>query len=548
MLKKYLNLYKYIGKYKKEQILISLLCILAMGVSILIPYLMAIFINRIQEYTDFNLIINITVIIAIVSVLASILNTIQNYIWHRFKVRFVNYIRVSIFKEIINKKLVYFKENKVGDLLSKILYDTNSVAEHIAIGIPILLINIFRLAGVFTFMGIINMNLTLIVLVIVPIYYCLFNIINKHLRENSRKEREAFSKVTSDVQDYLNGINTIKIFKKENYFKNKFVDSIKNYENFNNKNLLFKAMSYGTTDIIINLLPVTILFVGSIFISKGELKIGSLIAFYTYLNYIYEPINNLSEWFVGVQSTLGMSSRITDILDEDNNDLDNDGLNINEINSIEFKNVSFSYDNKINIINNLSFKIEKGDKVAIVGASGMGKSTILQLLMKVYNEYTGEILINGINLKDINKSSIYDRISLVEQNMFIFNGTIRENIIFNNNNNKIEESLKISSCNEFINDYDKSLYEVLLEGGKNISGGQMQRICICRALEKNFDTLILDESTSALDKLTEEKVINNINDYIVNNNKILITISHRDKPTSICNKIINLNSIKITEN
>ena len=229
-------------------------------------------------------------------------------------------------------------------------------------------------------------------------------------------------------------------------------------------------------------------------------------------------------------------------------DLSNSGLNINEINSIEFKNVSFSYDNKINIINNLSFKIEKGDKVAIVGASGMGKSTILQLLMKVYNEYTGEILINGINLKDINKSSIYDRISLVEQNMFIFNGTIRENIIFNNNNNKIEESLKISSCNEFINDYDKSLYEVLLEGGKNISGGQMQRICICRALEKNFDTLILDESTSALDKLTEEKVINNINDYIVNNNKILITISHRDKPTSICNKIINLNSIKITEN
>lgn len=540
MLKKYLGLYKYIGKYKKEQILMSMLCMLAMGVAILIPYLMAIFINRIQEYNDFNSIINITVIIAIVSLIASILNTIQNYIWHRFKVRFVNHIRVSVFKEIINKKLVYFKENKSGDILSKILYDTNSVAEHIAIGIPMLLINIFRLLGVFIFMGMINVKLTLIVLIIAPIYCGLFNIINKHLRENSGKEREAFSKVTSDVQDYLGGISTIKILKKENYFKNKFVNSLNNYENFNNKNLLFRAVSYGTTDIIINLLPVTILFVGSIFISKGTLKIGSLIAFYTYLNYIYEPINNLSDWFVGVQTTLGMSSRITDLLETDKDYLDNEGIYINEINSIQFKDVSFSYNNNLNVINNLSFKIEKGDKVAIVGASGTGKSTILQLLMKVYNEYTGDILINGISLKNINRSSIYDRISLVEQNMFIFNGTIRENIIFDDNR-KIEESLNISNCSDFIKDFDKGLDEVLLEGGKNISGGQMQRICICRALEKKFDTLILDEATSALDKVSEEKVINNINDYIVSNNKILITISHRDKPVSICNKVINLN-------
>ncbi|WP_460287825.1 ABC transporter ATP-binding protein [Clostridium faecium] len=516
---------------------------IGMLVSILIPYLMALFINEIQDMKDLTTVMRIGIVIAAVSFVASILNTAQNYVWHRFSIKFVNHIRMKMFKSAIDKDLVYFKENKSGDIMSKILYDVTPVSEHIAIGIPILIINIVRLIAVFIFMAMLNIKLTLIVLIVAPIYCIIFNLINKQLRENSRREREEFSKVTGELQEDIGGIYTIKLFEKEKYFCQKFNNVINKYIKYVNKNLFFRAVSYGTTGMIESMLPIVILLVGSILISNGTLKIGSLMGFYAYLNYIYEPMNNLSDWFIGTQTTLGMSDRITEFLDAENNieTLEEGKNNINEITSIEFKNVSFSYDKKENVLNALSFKVEKGDKVAIVGASGKGKSTIIQLLMKIYDGYTGDIFINGMSIRDIAKHSIYEKMSLVEQNLFIFNGTVKENITFDNENSSyLLKALETSKTNSFVNGFERDLDYLLLEGGKNISGGQKQRICICRALAKNFDVLILDEATSALDKNLEVEIVNNINKYITENNKILITISHKPEPISICNKIIKL--------
>ncbi|GAA0122714.1 ABC transporter ATP-binding protein [uncultured Clostridium sp.] len=543
MIKKYLKLYRYIGSYVKEQIMMAALCLIGMLVSILIPYLMALFINEIQDMKDLTTVMRIGIVIAAVSFVASILNTAQNYVWHRFSIKFVNHIRMKMFKSAIDKDLVYFKENKSGDIMSKILYDVTPVSEHIAIGIPILIINIVRLIAVFIFMAMLNIKLTLIVLIVAPIYCIIFNLINKQLRENSRREREEFSKVTGELQEDIGGIYTIKLFEKEKYFCQKFNNVINKYIKYVNKNLFFRAVSYGTTGMIESMLPIVILLVGSILISNGTLKIGSLMGFYAYLNYIYEPMNNLSDWFIGTQTTLGMSDRITEFLDAENNieTLEEGKNNINEITSIEFKNVSFSYDKKENVLNALSFKVEKGDKVAIVGASGKGKSTIIQLLMKIYDGYTGDIFINGMSIRDIAKHSIYEKMSLVEQNLFIFNGTVKENITFDNENSSyLLKALETSKTNSFVNGFERDLDYLLLEGGKNISGGQKQRICICRALAKNFDVLILDEATSALDKNLEVEIVNNINKYITENNKILITISHKPEPISICNKIIKL--------
>ncbi|MBU5591272.1 ABC transporter ATP-binding protein/permease [Clostridium sp. MSJ-4] len=545
MIKKYIKLYRFIGPYIRQQIFMASLCLIGMLVSILTPYLMALFINQIQDGKTLSVITRTGIFIGIVSFVASLLNTAQNYVWHRFRVKFINHIRLEMFKATINKKLVYFKENKSGDILSKILYDVTSVAEHIAIGIPMLLINIIRLLAVFVLMALLNIRLTLIVLVTAPIYCLLFNLINKHLRENSLKEREEFSKVTGNLQEDISGIYTIKIFKKENYFTHKFQNVLNQYINFVNKNLFFQAVSYGTTDMIQSMLPIAILLVGSMLISKGSLKIGSLIGFYAYLNYIYEPMANLSDWFIGVQTTLGMSDRVTEFLEDPEyikeTEEEKKKMAIDEITSIEFKNVSFSYDKKDKVLNNLNFKIEKGDKVAIVGPSGKGKSTLIQLMLKVYEGYTGEILINGISIRDIAKTSIYENVSLVEQNLFIFDGTVKENILFDQQDSiHLLESMTISQTDVFVKGFEKALNHLLLEGGKNISGGQKQRICISRALAKCFDVLILDEATSSLDKELEKEVVENIDKYVIENNKILISISHRHVPVSICNKIINL--------
>lgn len=507
---------------------------------------MALFINNIQDGQSLSTIIKMGILIGVISFVASLLNTAQNYVWHRFRVKFINHMRLEMFKAAINKKLVYFKENKSGDILSKILYDVTAVAEHIAIGIPMLLINIIRLLAIFILMAALNIRLTLIVLITAPIYFIIFNIINKQLRENSGKEREAFSKVTGNLQEDIGGIHTIKIFKKETYFTQKFHNVLNGYISFVNKNLFFQAVSYGTTDMIQSMLPIAILLVGSVLIGDGSLKIGSLMGFYTYLTYIYEPMTNLSDWFIGVQTTLGMSDRVTKFLEDPEHakeiEQEKTKISIDEIKSIVFKDVSFSYDKNYIVLDNLNLNIEKGDKVAIVGASGKGKSTIIQLLMKVYNNYTGEILINGISLRDIAKDSVYDHMSLVEQNLFIFDGTVKENILFDEKDSvRLLESMEISKSNVFVDSFKNTIDHLLLEGGKNISGGQKQRICINRALVRSFDILILDEATSSLDKELEKEVIENLDNYVTKNNKILISISHRPVPTSICNKIIDLN-------
>lgn len=539
MMREYFSLYKMIGKYKQEQILIALLCLFSMFLGILFPYFLAQFINKIQIGTEVNELLLYGLGLGILTVVSALMNGIQNYIWHKFRIKYINHVRVEMVNAVLSKDLNYFKENRIGEIQSKVLQDVVPIAEHIAIGLPVLVINIMRLIGVFIFMGILNLRLTGVVAVIAPIYFILFKSIHRQVRENSKKSSEAFANVTASLNEQINGISTIKIFKKEQFFYEKFKSNIARFESISFKNLKYNGISYGVTTLITGLLPVLILTYGSVLVSQGALAIGSLMGFYAYLNFLYEPMHNLVSWFLEAQVSLGMKHRITDFINGEAATIQEimpEEKAMNKIRKIEFKEVSFAYPKGKQVFENLSFVISEGDKVAIKGKSGIGKSSIIQLLLKVYTEYTGEILINDVSLRKIETSKIFESISYVEQNSFVFSGSLAENIIFDKKHLEIKQFLDKAA----VSDFADNMEFMVSENGKNLSGGQKQRISICRALMKNFDVLILDEATASLDRQVADRIIENVNDLVEENNKILITISHKPKDLQLCNKIIEL--------
>ena len=535
MFKKYRRLLSYIGTFKKRRFYLVVLCAISIIVASIMPFFIGKLVNMITESAPISDIITFGFVLIIIGILDATLNSAQNYVWHMYSTEYLNYFRTLMLDAALKKNIKFFKMND-EDFTNRILHDTSILSYDISIGFPMLILNVLRIGVVVGLMLFMSPVLTILPLLIVPIYTFTFHKIDKKIRAASNKERTLFTKVSETVSEYLHGVIQIKINRKEKFFLDNFVRTIDEYTQSAKDIKKYTAISYGVGGFIRTLLPISVLIFGAILIIKGKLLLGYLFAFYSYLDYLYEPMKNLSDWYTGLNVSIGMSDRVLNFLEYD---LEEDtGLKIKGIKTLEFKDVSFSYDGKKQVLNNMNFKLESGDVVGIIGPSGSGKSTIIDIILKIWDTYRGEVLINEVELKDINRASYYEHMSLVEQEPFIFRDTILRNIQFEDN--KINEKvLNMSEISEMVENKKDKLNHSLTTGGGNLSGGEKQRIALARALYTDADILILDEFTSALDNETEEKIVKNI-EKLRDEGKIVIIITHRKRPLSITNKIIDL--------
>ena len=535
MFKKYRRLLSYIGPFKKRRFYLVLLCAISIIMASIMPFFIGKLVNMITESAPISDIITFGFVLIIIGILDATLNSAQNYVWHMYSTEYLNYFRTLMLDAALKKNIKFFKMND-EDFTNRILHDTSILSYDISIGFPMLILNVLRIGVVVGLMLFMSPVLTILPLLIVPIYTFTFHKIDKKIRAASNKERTLFTKVSETVSEYLHGVIQIKINRKEKFFLDNFVRTIDEYTQSAKDIKKYTAISYGVGGFIRTLLPISVLIFGAILIIKGKLLLGYLFAFYSYLDYLYEPMKNLSDWYTGLNVSIGMSDRVLNFLEYD---LEEDtGLKIKGIKTLEFKDVSFSYDGKKQVLNNMNFKLESGDVVGIIGPSGSGKSTIIDIILKIWDTYSGEVLINEVELKDINRASYYEHMSLVEQEPFIFRDTILRNIQFEDN--KLNEKvLNMSEISEMVENKKDKLNHSLTTGGGNLSGGEKQRIALARALYTDADILILDEFTSALDNETEEKIVKNI-EKLRDEGKIVIIITHRKSPLSITNKIIDL--------
>jgi ATP-binding cassette subfamily B protein len=347
----------------------------------------------------------------------------------------------------------------------------------------------------------------------------------------------------------LNGIETVKSFNAENYAKlnteKKFVKLLKNVL----KGGIIGNLQGSLTGAIATLGGVVILWVGSYKVIQGELSVGQLLVFNSLMAYFIDPIKNLINLQPMIQTAIVPSDRLGEILDlQLEKDIDEDKkINPDSLKGkIEFNNIDFRYGTRELVLKNIDFNIEIGEKIALVGESGSGKTTLAKLLMRFYNSEKGDILINGYNVKDINVDKLREKVAYISQDIFMFSGTIKENLSLGDEDIDFEqmvETCKMASAHDFINKLPLRYNTLLEENGTNLSGGQRQRLSIARALLREPDILIMDEATSNLDSITEKAIERTIDKLDITT----IIIAHRLSTIMKCDKIYVMDNGEIIE-
>ncbi|CEO21745.1 ABC transporter ATP-binding protein [Paraclostridium sordellii] len=523
-------------KFKKQKVFLIIIIILTTLISAFIPFLVMDLIDTITYHLNFSKITKLGTLIIAITLIKIVLDFTQNYYWHKLRLNAVNHLREFMFEKMLYKSKEYFDKTSTGKILAMIMDDSSIVAQNIVIGMPMLASNIIHLLTVSVVLFILSKQLFLVLLVLIPIYTIVFNKLNSKIRNISKIERVHFADIMNDAQEKIDGIDTIKVFQREEFMYKNFSEKIQNHFKFVSKNLFYESMGRGITDGIIALTPVVILLYGSFLIANEKLTLGGLMAFYTYISYLYEPLMNLSDFNLGRQKAISVGENILNFIDIECNEKDG-VFKISEFEKLEFKNVCFSYKGENDIIKELSFTINKGDKVAIKGGSGSGKSTLLKLILRMYNPTYGNIYINNIDIRDIELSSLYKLFSIQVQNLFVFEGTIEENISLGKtiNNEKIYKSMDLGQLNRTLNPFNNIKNNI---NNNLLSGGQKQRLCLSRAFLKPFDILILDEPSSSIDIDLEYNLKSDLKKLI--EEKTLIITSHRPSLLELCNKEINL--------
>lgn len=500
---------------------------------------------------DIGKVVTIGCILLGAYVLRALMRFMYGYYGHKAAWHFVGDIRVSAYNRLQGLGAAYYSDKQTGQLLSRVISDTANFEVLIAHAVPDLITNILTFIGVAVILFILNPILALFTCI--PLPFVIFGaiIFAKKLRPNFRKAQKLNGELSGEVVDNLSGVKEIQIF-------NRYLDRSKKVEDKSEKHvsailraLFLSSLFHPAVEFFTSLGTVIVIIAGGLMAIFGKgIQAADIVAFSLFLSMFYTPITTLSRIVEDMQSAAASGERVFEVLDEVNNvtDKPNAKTLIDILGNIKFSGVCFNYVLEQQILEDINFEIVKGKMLAIVGPTGAGKTTIINLLMRFYDVDKGAVMIDSIDIKDITLESLRENISIVLQDTFLFNGTIEENIGFAKNAASFEEiqqaAIKARVHEDILNMPDG--YKTIVgERGLRLSGGQKQRISIARAILRNTPILILDEATSSVDVETEQKIQEAIKE--VSKGRTIITIAHRLSTIRRADKIIVLDNKRIAE-
>ena len=458
-------------------------------------------------------------------------------------------LKNKIYRHYQELSLTTYKKTTIGDLLNRLSEDVVAIRMYLGPGVMYVVNLVILLVITSIYMLMTNVEMTLWTLIPLPILSFLIYKVSSIINRKSKIMQKSQSAISTFVQDSFSGIRVVKFFNKEKYIEKNYGEKVKDYQD---KALdLAKTEAYFFTIIlfVIGLLNVAILYIGGKNYFEGKLTVGTIADFFVYINILIWPFSMVG-WVSSVNQRAAASmTRVNEFLDI-KSEIVNKNFDQYEIKGdIEFRNVSYTYPNTgIKALENLSFKLEAGKSMAIMGKTGSGKSTIALLLCRLIDPDEGEILIDGKNLKDHNLELYRKHIGYIPQESYLFSDTIENNIGFaidHPTHDLVEEFAKKADVHKNIVEFKDQYKTMVGERGVMLSGGQKQRICIARALIKKPEILIFDDSLSALDTETEENILQNIEKDIKSCTSIIIT--HRESSAKRADFILNLNDLDTTE-
>ena len=464
--------------------------------------------------------------------------------------RFIEFdLKNEIFQKYQDLDLSFYKKNRVGDLMNRISEDVSKVRMYVGPALMYSINTITLFIIIISYMLSIDVKLTLYTITPLPFLSIIIYKLSKKINIKSLRVQESLSKLTTVAQESFSGISIIKSYTIEDEL-NKHIDDISHETQTRHVDLAkFQAWFLPMMVLLIGLSNILVIYIGGNQFISGKIELGILAEFIIYVNMLTWPVATVG-WVTSiVQQAEASQARINQFLKEKINVI-NKNSDLKTIEGVlEFNNVNFTYDEtNIKALSNISFRLEMGKSLGVIGPVGCGKSTLLELIVRNYDPQSGKILIDNTDLKSHNKNNVRDYISYVPQTTFLFSDTIKNNIRFGKNNasdSEIKKYAKISCINDEIEEFPNKYNSILGERGINLSGGQKQRIALARALIKKPKILLLDDCLSAVDVKTEKEISNNLQNHSEDITKIIV--SQRTSILKNCDRIIVMNNSEIIE-
>jgi ATP-binding cassette subfamily B protein/subfamily B ATP-binding cassette protein MsbA len=492
----------------------------------------------------------IALILAVAYAVRAVFRYLNNYLSHLAAWNLVADMRVLVYDHLQKLSLRFYHDKQTGQLMSRTVNDTATFELLIAHSVPDLVTNILIILGVSIILF--SMNATLALLTLIPIPFLVASgwIFTRKILPNFREAQNSLADLNATLQDNISGMKEIQVFNQQPREKKKIQKKAQSYVSAILHALNLSAIFHPTVEAISSLGTVIVVGFGGWLALNNHLTVSEIVGFLLYLNVFYQPISTLARVMEDLQQSIAGADRVFEVLDTEP-DIQDSKAAIEVKTSkgkVTFDNVSFHYLEASPVLQNVSFTAKPGQMVALVGPTGVGKTTIISLMARFYDPVSGSILIDDKDLKNITLSSLRNQISIVLQDIFLFNGSIADNIAYGSKVASVEdiiEAAKIARAHDFISELPEGYNTVIGERGVKLSGGQKQRLSIARAVLRNTPILILDEATAAVDVETEAKIQQAIQELA--GSRTIFVIAHRLSTVKRADNILVLKEGNIVE-
>lgn len=535
----------YIQEYKLQYFLVIIGILLTVSATtatahIMKPLMDDMFIEK-KEHMLVWIPLGLIVIYFIKSLGRYIQSVYMNYIGMHIVTRF----REMLLEKIIHLDMTFLYLNRSGELISRVTNDISRIEYFVSNMLPELFREILTVIALIGYVIYLNATLAFYSLIVVPLVIYPLILIARKLKKYSHRSQEKNADVVARLTEVFNNSEIIKANATEKFEINRF--SIQNWQFFkiNMKSIYVGEIVSPMMEIIGAAGLAAVIFVGGREVYDGRMSVGEFTAFLTAVGLVFQPVRRIGSIYSRIQNAVAASERVFEILDTSSRIIDGKKVLNSDIENVKFKNVTLKYQDSY-ALDDVSIEINKGDNIALVGDSGGGKSTFINMLLRFYDADSGEVLINGTNIKEFVKKSLKHHISLVTQRIYIFQDTLAANVAYGEDvvdEKRVKEALELADATDFVNSLEDGIHTMMDEAGSNLSGGQRQRVAIARAIYKHASLLLLDEATSALDNESEKRIQKALENYT--KDKITITIAHRLSTIEHADKILVLQKGKI---
>lgn len=513
------------------------------------PYLYKIIIDEIILACQFQWLATGSAILLAWLVVQAFLGFYNSYLSALIAQGVILKLRQYVYEHLIRLKLKFFDRTPVGTAVTRSISDIQTITDLFASGVITILGDLIQIVAILACMFYINVTLTLLTITVIPLLLYAANQFRKGIRDTFQEVRNQVSNLNAFLQERITGMQIVQLFNQQNREYLKFQEINKKHRDANIKSVFYYSVFFPVVEILVALSFAIIISYGSILLFNYSLKLGEITAFIMFVNLFFRPIRAVADRFNNIQMGVVAAERIFELLDDKNNvEVSGERIANKLKGDISFENVWFAYKNEDWIIKDLSFSIPAGKSLALVGATGSGKTSIANLITQLYDHQKGTINIDGIDIRDYHLVSLRKRIAFVLQDVFLFSGSIKNNLTLKNEDVRTDEIIKVAKqigAYDFIDSLPNGFDYHVLERGLSLSQGQRQLISFIRAIAADPDIIVLDEATSSIDSQTEHLIQKAIE--ILLKDRTAVVIAHRLSTIKHCDEIMVLEQGRILE-